>query len=304
MHDVIIIGAGPAGLSAALYLLRANRDVLLIEKEGIGGQIAKSPRLENYPAIESISGMEWADRLFDQINNLGVQFDFGDVTSIKKIGEGHFQVDYGTAKECKAVILANGVHHRNLGLPKEEQFVGHGLSYCATCDGAFYKDQDVLVIGDGNTAVQYAISLANLCKKVTICTLFDKFFADEIIVKRLESLPNVVVRHNLESKELLGDKELTGVRFLNKENNQAETLNCEGLFVAIGQVPNNEPFAALVDLQNGFIEVNDDMQTKTSGLYAVGDCRVKKTRQVVTAVSDGAIAAVSAEKYLVLLHSC
>ena len=298
MHDVIIIGAGPAGLSAALYLLRSNLDVLLIEKEGIGGQIAKSPRLENYPAIESISGMEWSDRLFDQINNLGVQFDFGDVTSIKKIGEGHFQVDYGTVKECKAVILANGVHHRNLGLPKEEQFVGHGLSYCATCDGAFYKDQDVLVIGDGNTAVQYAISLANLCKKVTICTLFDKFFADEIIVKRLESLPNVVVRHNLESKELLGDKELTGVRFLNKESGEMETLNADGVFVAIGQAPHNEAFAPLVDLEKGFIAVDEDMQTKTPGLFAAGDCRVKKTRQVVTAVSDGAIAAVSVEKYL------
>lgn len=298
MHDVIIIGAGPAGLSAALYLLRSNLDVLLIEKEGIGGQIAKSPRLENYPAIESISGMEWADKLFNQIDNLGVHFDFGEVTTIKKLGEAHFQVDYGTIEESKAVIIASGVSHRNLGLPKEEQFVGHGLSYCATCDGAFYKDQDVLVIGDGNTAVQYAISLANLCKKVTICTLFDKFFADEIIVKRMESLPNVVIRHNLESKELLGDKELTGVRFLNKESGEMETLNADGVFVAIGQVPHNEAFAPLVDLEKGFITVDEDMQTKTPGLFAAGDCRVKKTRQVVTAVSDGAIAAVSVEKYL------
>ena len=298
MHDVIIIGAGPAGLSAALYLLRSNLDVLLIEKEGIGGQIAKSPRLENYPAIESTSGMEWADKLFNQIDNLGVHFDFGEVTTIKKLGEAHFQVDYGTIEESKAVIIASGVSHRNLGLPKEEQFVGHGLSYCATCDGAFYKDQDVLVIGDGNTAVQYAISLANLCKKVTICTLFDKFFADEIIVKRMESLPNVVIRHNLESKELLGDKELTGVRFLNKESGEMETLNADGVFVAIGQVPHNEAFAPLVDLEKGFITVDEDMQTKTPGLFAAGDCRVKKTRQVVTAVSDGAIAAVSVEKYL------
>lgn len=298
MHDVIIIGAGPAGLSAALYLLRSNLDVLLIEKEGIGGQIARSPRLENYPAIESISGMEWADKLFNQIDNLGVHFDFGEVTTIKKLGEAHFQVDYGTIEESKAVIIASGVSHRNLGLPKEEQFVGHGLSYCATCDGAFYKDQDVLVVGDGNTAVQYAISLANLCKKVTICTLFDKFFADEIIVKRMESLPNVVIRHNLESKELLGDKELTGVRFLNKESGEMETLNADGVFVAIGQVPHNEAFAPLVDLEKGFITVDEDMQTKTPGLFAAGDCLVKKTRQVVTAVSDGAIAAVSVEKYL------
>lgn len=298
MHDVIIIGAGPAGLSAALYLLRSNLDVLLIEKEGIGGQIAKSPRLENYPAIESISGMEWADKLFNQIDNLGIHFDFGEVTTIKKLGEAHFQVDYGTIEESKAVIIASGVSHRNLGLPKEEQFVGHGLSYCATCDGAFYKDQDVLVVGDGNTAVQYAISLANLCKKVTICTLFDKFFADEIIVQRMESLPNVVIRHNLESKELLGEKELTGVRFLNKESGEMETLNADGVFVAIGQVPHNEAFAPLVDLEKGFITVDEDMQTKTPGLFAAGDCRAKKTRQVVTAVSDGAIAAVSVEKYL------
>ena len=303
MYDVIIIGAGPAGLSAALYLRRSNRSVLLLEGEGIGGQIAKSPRLENYPAIETVSGMEWADRVFNQVDGLGVNFDFGRVTSIEKLSEGHFKVDYGTVAEGKAVIVAAGCHHRNLGLAKEESFVGHGLSYCATCDGAFYKDQKVLVVGDGNSAVQYAITLANLCKKVVVCTLFDDFRADPIIVKNLLGLANVEIRHNLESKELLGEKEMTGVRFLNKETNQDETIAADGLFVAIGQIPNNEPFLPLVELENGFIVVNEDMQTKTDGLFAAGDCRVKKTRQVVTAVSDGAIAAVSADKYLNSLQS-
>ena len=224
MHDAIIIGAGPAGLTSALYLLRSGKSVLLLEKEGIGGQIATSPRLENYPAIKTISGMEWADRAFDQVSELGVNFDFGEAKSIKKLQEGGFEVDYGSLAQAKTVIIAAGCHHKKLGIPNEDKLVGHGISYCATCDGPFYKGQDVLIIGDGNSAVQYAIELSNICNKVTVITLFDRFFADKVIVDRTLSLPNVEVIHNMESKEFVGEKELKAVSFLDRESGQTKVI--------------------------------------------------------------------------------
>lgn len=298
MHDAIIIGAGPAGLTSALYLLRSGKSVLLLEKEGIGGQIATSPRLENYPAIKTISGMEWADRAFDQVSELGVNFDFGEAKSIKKLQEGGFEVDYGSLAQAKTVIIAAGCHHKKLGIPNEDKLVGHGISYCATCDGPFYKGQNVLVIGDGNSAVQYAIELSNICNKVTVITLFDRFFADKVIVDRMLSLPNVEVIHNMESKEFIGEKELKAVSFLDRESGQTKVIEADGAFVAIGQKPELESFSNLIELENGYAVVDENMQTKTPGIYAVGDCREKKSRQVVTAISDGAIAAISARSYI------
>lgn len=298
MHDAIIIGAGPSGLTSALYLLRSGKSVLLLEREGIGGQIATSPRLENYPAIPTISGIEWADRAFNQISDLGVSFDFGDATAIKPLQEGGFEVDYGSLAQAKTVIIAAGCHHKKLGIPNEDQLVGHGISYCATCDGPFYKGQDVLVIGDGNSAVQYAIELSGICRKVTVITLFDKFFADKVIVDRMLSLPNVEVIHNMESKEFVGEKELKAVSFLDKQTGETKVIEADGAFVAIGQKPEMEAFSNLVELQNGYAVVDESMQTKTPGVYAVGDCRVKKSRQVVTAISDGAIAAMAARAFI------
>ena len=298
MHDAIIIGAGPAGLTSALYLLRSGKSVLLLEKEGIGGQIATSPRLENYPAIKTISGMEWADRAFDQVSELGVNFDFGEAKSIKKLQEGGFEDDYGSLAQAKTVIIAAGCHHKKLGIPNEDKLVGHGISYCATCDGPFYKGQDVLIIGDGNSAVQYAIELSNICNKVTVITLFDRFFADKVIVDRTLSLPNVEVIHNMESKEFVGEKELKAVSFLDRESGQTKVIEADGAFVAIGQKPKLEAFSNLIELKNGYAVVDENMQTKTPGIYAVGDCRDKKSRQVVTAISDGAIAAIAARSYI------
>ncbi len=299
MHDCIVIGAGPSGMTAALYLLRAGKSVLVLEKESIGGQIAKSPRLENYPSIALISGQEFADNLFNQITDLGADFEPEEVKSVEKREDGTFLVttDWGS-HEGKTVIIASGCHHRTLGLAREDQLVGHGLSYCATCDGAFFKDKDVLLIGDANTALQYAIVLAETSKKVTIATLFDRFFGDDILVQRILKTPNIEIFHNLNALEFLGNEDLTGVRFEDTQTKQEKIISCDGCFVAIGQIPCNEPFANLVDLEKGFIKANDFMETKTEGLYAVGDCRVKAIRQVITANADGGIAAVAATNYL------
>ncbi len=299
IYDCIVIGAGPSGMSACLYLLRAGKTVLLIEKEGVGGQIALSPRLENYPSIISISGSEFADNLFTQISNLGVNFEFGAATKVEKSCDGSFSVttDYETFKG-KSVIIASGCSHRCLNVPGEKELVGKGVSYCAVCDGAFYAGKEVLLIGDANTALQYAISLAAICAKVHVVTLFDHFFADEILQKRLLSLPNVDVRHELNCTKIEQKGAGVAATFEDKKNGGEITLSSGGLFVAIGQVPHNEPFANLVDLERGFILTDEKMQTKTPGVYACGDCRKKDVRQVITATNDGAIAATMCQRYL------
>ena len=299
IYDSIVIGAGPSGMSACLYLLRAGKSVLLIEKEGIGGQIALSPRLENYPSIVSISGSEFADNLFTQITNLGVVFEFGEVKKLVKEGEGNFSVitDYETFKG-KSVILATGCSHRCLNVPGEKELTGKGVSYCAVCDGAFYTGKEVLLIGDANTALQYAISLSAICTKVHVVTLFDHFFADKILQERLLALPNVVVTHELNCTKLEQSSEKIISTFEDKKNGGIVNFSSDGVFVAIGQIPHNEAFGDLLELQRGFIVTNDKMETKTSGVYACGDCRKKDVRQVITATNDGAIAATMCQGYL------
>lgn len=299
MIDTIIIGGGPAGMTAALYLLRAGKSVLILEKESFGGQIARSPRFENYPMVKSISGLEWSDALFGQINELGAEFDLAEVTGVEKRGEGHFLVhtNYGD-KEAKSLIIASGCNHRKLGLPREDELLGKGISYCATCDGAFFTGKDVLVIGDANTALQYAILLSSLCRSVKIVTLFDRFFADDILVKRMKEIPNISYVMEYEAKKFLGDDSLTGVSFENTKTKEKVTFPCDGCFICIGQVPANEPFKDLVTLNKGFIETDETMASKTKGIYAAGDCRVKGVRQVVTALGDAATAATAAANYL------
>ena len=298
IYDSIIIGGGPAGMTAALYLLRAGKKPLIIEKEAFGGQIAESPKLENFPSVKSISGLDFSSQLFDQITELGAEFELEEVEGVTKEGD-LFKVssNYGD-HFAKTVIVAAGCKHRKLGLPNEDKLTGKGISYCAVCDGAFYNDKEVLLIGDANTALQYAILLSETCTKVTVATLFDHFFADPILVEKLLQIKNVGIFHELNAVELLGDGELTGVRFENTKTKEEVIINCDGCFIAIGQVPANEIYAELVDLQKGFILTDETMATKTPGLYAAGDCRVKGMRQVITATSDGAIAAMSAVNYL------
>lgn len=299
MYDCIIVGCGPSGMTAALYLLRAGKTVLLLEKDSIGGQIAKSPRLENFPSIKSISGSDFSDQLFVQITSLGAEFELESVQEITKdVDIFRVKTDYNLY-DAKTVIIAAGCTHRHLGLPREEELTGHGISYCAVCDGDFFKDQDVVLIGDANTALQYAISLSDICKSVYIATLFDKFFADDILIERMKKIPNISYRHNLSAVEFLGEKEIEGVRFEETKTGEEVVVKASGVFICVGQEPHNEGFKDVVELDSkGFIVVDRMQRTSTPGLYAVGDCTQKAVRQVATAVADGAIAAVDANNYL------
>ena len=285
-------------MALSLNLLRAGRTTLLLEKEAFGGQIAKSPRVENLPSIKEISGLEFADRLFTQITELGAEFDLGDVLKIKKI-DNKFVVTTDTSTyESRSIAIANGVVHRTTGLKEEEQFIGKGISYCATCDGAFYKGEDVVVIGDANTALQYALSLSNYCKSVQIITLFDKFFADKILVDRIKEKPNMSYKHEYSVTNFIGDDELKEVRFVNTKTNEPLNIKCKAVFVAIGQIPNNDRFSNLVDLDKGYIVTNEHMETKTPGVFALGDTRKKDVRQVATAVNDASIASFYIDRFL------
>ena len=298
MVDIIVIGGGVAGMTSALYALRQNKSVTLIEKNGIGGQVAEAPKVENFPTIKSISGAELADRLFEQITLLGVNFEFGDVLSVEKNGEIFEVKTEFNVFEAKSVIIATGVEHRKLNLEGEDKLIGHGISYCALCDGAFYKGQDVVLVGDGNTALQYALLLAGYTKSVHIVTLFDRFFGDASLVEALKTKPNIKITHNAKLVKLVGEDSLEGLVFEDKNKTQFE-IKTNGLFVAIGQVPNNEKFANLADLnKDGYFVANADLSTKTLGLFVAGDCREKSVRQLTTAASDGAIAATTACNYL------
>ena len=290
-------------MTAALYSLRAGKSVLLIEREGIGGQIANSPRVENYPTIKSISGMDLANEMYEQIEAMGAELEMDEVMNIEKEGDlFKVQGTYGSY-EAKAVILATGVKHRRLGIPGEDKYEGKGISYCAVCDGDFYAGQNTMVIGDANSALQYAILLSGKAKHVDVVTLFDRFFAEDALVKALEKLPNVAIYHNLNSIEFLGDdSKLEKVHFQNTQTKEDVILPTDGCFVAIGQIPDNERYANLVELNKGYIVADESMATKTPGLFVAGDCREKKIRQVATAVGDGAIAALSAVNYLATLN--
>ena len=299
MHDIIVIGGGPAGMTAALYALRNHKSVLILEKEAFGGQIATSPRLENYPTIESISGSEWADRLFEQVTNLGAEFELEEVESIEKVDNVfHIKTNYAE-HEALAVIVANGVKPRKMGLPNEDDLVGKGVSYCAVCDGPFYKGKEIYLIGDANTALQYALLLSGYCPKIHMLTLFDKLFGDQILIDRVLQTENIDIRHNLLLKKLVEkDGELASIELedtISKEKVVFETNNC---FIAIGQVPQNDFLKGIIELNKGFIETDESMRTKVPGLFAAGDTRVKENKQVITACNDGAIAAMSAVKYI------
>ena len=297
--DIIIVGGGPAALTAGLYACRAGRSVTLLEKEAIGGQIADSPRVENFPSIKSISGLELANNMFEQYSELGGNFELDEIESIAKNGNTFVLKGKYSTYESKAVILATGVKHRHLNIEGENEYLGHGISYCAVCDGAFYEGKDVTVIGDANSALQYALSLAKICSHVNVVTLFDRFYADDILVNALLKQKNVSIHHNMNSKAFKGDgTSLKSIVFEDTKTKEIKEIAAEAAFVAIGQVPDNERFGNLVDLNNGFIVVDDDKKTKTDGLFAAGDCTEKKIRQLTTACGDGAIASLSANKYL------
>jgi thioredoxin reductase (NADPH) len=296
--EILVIGGGASGMTAALYALRSGHRVQLVEKETFGGQIADSPRIENFPSVKAISGLDFSSALFDQITALGAQSDLDEIQSLTKTPTGFRATGRYGVYEATAVILATGAKHRRLDIPGEKRLLGHGISYCAVCDGPFYAGKDVIVIGDGNTAVQYAILLAGLCRHVEVVTLFDRFFAEEIMIKNLLSLPNVSVRPNLSAVSFEGSERLEAVVFKDTKTAIEQSFKAAACFIAIGQVPDNERFKDLVDLKDGFILTDEAMATKTPGLFAAGDCRAKKVRQLTTAASDGTIAALAAADYL------
>lgn len=297
-YDVLVIGGGPAGMTAALYVLRSGKSVIVLEKEGFGGQIATSPRLENYPTITSISGSEWSDRLFEQITSLGAEFELEDVKSIEKV-DNLFKVktDY-SEYTAKTVIIANGVKPRKMGLQKEDELTGKGISYCAVCDGPFYKGKEIYLVGDANTALQYALLLSGYCPKVHMITLFDKLFGDKILIDRVLQTENIDIRHNMCLKELKGESQLESAIFEDTLSKEIVEYKTDNLFIAIGQVPQNEFLEGIITLDHGFIVTNEVMETEVPGLFAAGDTRKKENKQVITACNDGAVAAMSAVKYL------
>lgn len=300
MYDIIVIGAGAAGMTSALYALRNSKKVLVLESESLGGQIANSPRLENYPSIKAISGEEFADNLYNQITDLGADLEIEKVVKIEKGDDKIFTVttEYNSYK-AKSVIIAAGVKHKHLRTKSDrEDLVGKGVYYCAICDGAFYKGQEVVVIGDANTALQYSLLLAGYCKKVYVYTLFDKFFGDASLVKALKAKENIEVRPNTSVIDFIGENELTAIEYLD-ENKNVCRHEIPAVFVAIGQVPDNKAYENLVDLdKDGYIIADETCKTKTEGLYVAGDCRTKAVRQVVTAVADGGVAATNASLYI------
>lgn len=296
MYDTIVIGAGAAGMTAALNVLRNGKTVLIIEKELIGGQIANSPRVENFPSIKEISGEEFSTNLFDQVTSLGADFELEEVLSVEKSVDIFKVVTNYASYEARTVVIATGAEHNKLNVPGEDL---KGVSYCALCDGAFYKGEDVAVIGDANSALQYALLLSNYAKTVHFCMLFDRYFGDKILSDRLEEKANVIVHRNISLQKIYGDEgKVQTLNFLNTQTNEEFNLDVKAVFIAIGQSPKTDIFDTLVDRFKGYILTDEDMQTKTDGLYAIGDVRMKKVRQLTTAVSDAAIAAFAITKKL------
>lgn len=301
MADIIIVGAGPAGLSAAVYARRAGMDTVLYEAEMYGGQIVNTPEVENYPAIAKISGFDFANDLYKQATNLGAVLEFDKVLSVTRTSEGFdVALESGKTDTTKAVILAVGASNRHLGIAREEELLGKGISYCATCDGAFYKDKVVAVTGGGNTAVEDAIYLAGIASKVYLIHRRDEFRADEVLVKAARALPNIEIVTPYVVEELTGEPKLGGLELVNREDGSRKHIDIDGLFVAIGQEPKTADFKELVTLQGGYIEAGENCKTNVEGVFAAGDARVKKVRQLTTACADGAVAALAAIDYIKL----
>ncbi len=296
MYDIIIVGAGPAGLTAALYARRANKSVLVIEKGAFGGQITFSPKVENIPGFCELSGNEFAEKLVEQVINQGAEFECAEVTSIYGDAVKTVVAD-GVEYQAKAVIIATGAKHRMLGLDGEEEFVGNGVSFCAVCDGAFYKDKKVAVVGGGNSALQETILLSELASEVVVIQNLDFLTGEKKLVEQVNAKDNVTVITGATVTALSGEGELSSVTI--SVHGEEQTLEVDGLFVAIGLIPQNENFANILALdERGYAIADEKCLGKSKGVFVAGDCRTKRIRQVATAASDGAIAALAACDYI------
>ncbi len=298
MYDIIIVGAGPAGLTAAIYARRASKTVLVLEAMTYGGQIINTPDIENYPAAAHISGLDFANKIYEQATALGAEIVFEKVTEIKD-GAEKTVVTPDNTYTAKAVIIATGSENRKLGVEGEEQLVGRGISYCATCDGAFYRKKTVAVVGGGNTALEDALYLSDLAETVYLIHRRDAFRGDEATVNALKQRSNVKFIYNSTVTKLNADKRLTSIEVTDRNTGEVSTIELNGLFVAVGRIPENQNFAQLIRLDDsGYIEAGEDCLTNVPGIFAAGDNRVKSVRQLVTAAADGAVAATAAIKYI------
>lgn len=298
IYDILIVGSGPAGVTASIYAARASKTVLVIEKEAFGGLITHSPKIENYPGFNSISGLDLADKFITQAMDLGVQFDFDDIINVEK-QDGIFQIT-GTDRtyQAKTVIIATGSKHRTLGLDNEEKLTGHGVSYCAVCDGPFFAGGDVIIVGGGNSAQQEAVLLSGYCKSVTMVQNLSTLTGEASGIELINKTENINVLYNKKVIELIGIEKLESIVIEDVNTQEKQVLNTDGVFVAIGHMANNEPFKNICELDEfGFIK-SDECITNVEGLYVAGDCRQKKIRQISTAIADGTLAAVMAISYL------
>ena len=301
MTDIIVVGGGPAGMTAALYARRNNKTVLVLEKNGFGGQITYSPKVENIPGSLQISGNEFAERTLDQILRQGAEIELETVTEVRSEADRKLiRTAEGGEYEAKAVILATGVKHRMLGLPGENELVGEGISFCAVCDGDFYTGQTVCVAGGGNSALQEAILLAGKCKQVIMLQDLPDFTGEARLQEVLFARENVKAFTNVKITGLLTENgALTGVETEGRSDGKTQRIPCDGLFVAIGLIPENEPFRDLAALNEyGYFDSDEQCLTKTPGVFVAGDCRSKRVRQLTTAAADGATAALAACNYL------
>ena len=301
MYDMIVVGGGAAGMTAALYALRNGRSALVIEKNGFGGQITHSPKVENYPGTLQMSGNEFAEKMLDQILAQGAEIEFENVVAVEDRGAVKVvRTEEGGEYEAGAIVLATGVKHRMLGLPGEDDLVGEGISFCAVCDGDFYAGKTVAVAGGGNSALQEAILLAEKCKEVIMLQDLPKFTGEAKLQEVLFARDNVRAMTEVKINRLITEGgELRGLEIESRRDGHSQEISCDGLFVAIGLIPENEPFKELAELNNyGYFDSDEQCLTKTPGIFVAGDCRSKFVRQVTTAVADGATAALAACRYI------
>ncbi|MBE5946223.1 MAG: thioredoxin-disulfide reductase [Lachnospiraceae bacterium] len=299
MHDIIIVGAGVAGLSAAIYGLRAGKSVLLFEEKTYGGQIINTPEIENYPGIKKVSGFEFATNLYEQAMELGAEIKYEKVLGITTV-EGHKIIKTDSdIYEAKSVIIATGAKNRPLGVARETELIGAGVSYCATCDGMFFRGKDVAVVGGGNTALEDALFLASYCNKVYVIHRRDAFRGEDKLVESLKDKDNVSFCLDSQVTKLVGLDRVEGVEVSNKKTGDIKTIAVSGVFVAIGQMPDNKAFEELIATDEyGYIVASENCKTKEPGVFVAGDCRTKTVRQLTTAAADGAVAALAAGEYL------
>ena len=298
MYDIVIVGAGPAGLTAAIYARRASKKVLVLEAKSYGGQIINTLDIENYPVEAHISGFDFATKLYNQAKDLGAEIIFEKVVDINDKDNIKEIITTKNTYSAKAVIIATGSENRKLGLANEDQLVGKGISYCATCDGAFYKGKTVAVVGGGNTALEDALYLADVASKVYLIHRRDEFRGEESTVSHLKEKDNIEFVYNSNVTKLNANERLKSIEITNIDGS-IKTIDVDGLFVAVGRIPENQNFAKLINLdESGYVKAGEDCITNVAGIFVAGDNRIKEVRQLVTATSDGAIAATNAVKYI------